>query len=132
MIVGGTVYNTTEPAPSNGQSMADPNGNLRPAPQCNNVINIERTATTEVHTFTGYGYVCSIVLIGATAQSLASTKEPDNLRDRRHGRSILRGQFGDADQRSQPGWERRDGRCDGYRRQLTEGALKCTSVTYDC
>ena len=49
---------------------SDPNGNLRTAPQCNNVINIAQTATTDVHTFTGYGYICSVILVSATAENI--------------------------------------------------------------
>lgn len=41
-----------------------------PAPVCTGVINITQTTTTDVHTFTNYGYICSIVLVSATAQSI--------------------------------------------------------------
>ena len=41
-----------------------------PAPVCTGVINVTQTATTDVHTFTSYGYICSIVLISATAQNI--------------------------------------------------------------
>jgi len=37
---------------------------------CTGVINISQTTTTDVHTFTGVGHICSIVLISATAQSI--------------------------------------------------------------
>ena len=73
MALSGEVYNSTAPAPTSGQSMSlqsDPNGNLRTAPQCNKVINIAQTATTDVHTFTGYGYICSVILVSATAQNI--------------------------------------------------------------
>lgn len=67
------VYNSTQPSPSNGQSVAiqlDANGGLRGAPGCTGVINIAQTATTDVHTFTHFGYICSIMLVSATAQSI--------------------------------------------------------------
>lgn len=37
---------------------------------CTGVINISQTSTTDVHTFAAYGYVCSIVLVSATAQNI--------------------------------------------------------------
>lgn len=68
------VYNSTLPAPTNGQSVAlqvDANGGLRPAlTSCPNTINIAQTATTDVHTFTHFGYICTIMLVSATAQSI--------------------------------------------------------------
>ena len=50
----------------------DLNGNLRTngLSACNKVINVTQTATTDVHTFTGFGYICSIVLVSATAQNI--------------------------------------------------------------
>jgi hypothetical protein len=71
LILGATA--TNPPGETTGQSNAvslDLNGQLRTAPQCNKVINIAQTATTDVHTFTGFGYICSIVLISATAQNI--------------------------------------------------------------
>jgi hypothetical protein len=41
-----------------------------PSPQCTGIINITQTATTDVHSFSGFGYICSIVLISATAQNI--------------------------------------------------------------
>jgi hypothetical protein len=41
-----------------------------PAPVCTGVINITQTATTDVHTFTNVGYICSIILVSATAQNI--------------------------------------------------------------
>ena len=50
----------------------DLNGGLRLAPSCvGNTIPISQTASTDVHTFTGYGYICSIVLISGTQQSIS-------------------------------------------------------------
>lgn len=71
--VPGAVFNTTPPSLSNGQSaalQADPNGALIVAGRCTGVINIAQTATTDVHTFTGFGKICSIVLVSATAQNI--------------------------------------------------------------
>lgn len=48
----------------------DTNGGMRVSPACNKVINIAQTATTDVHTFTGFGYICSITLVSATAQNI--------------------------------------------------------------
>lgn len=68
------VYNSTLPAPTNGQSVAlqvDANGGLRKSlTSCPNTINIAQTATTDVHTFTHFGYICTIMLVSATAQSI--------------------------------------------------------------
>ena len=50
----------------------DLNGGLRTAPSCvGNTIPINQTASTDVKTFTGYGYICSIVLISGTQQSVS-------------------------------------------------------------
>jgi trimeric autotransporter adhesin len=59
----GTSPATTDPALVVTQS---PN----PNPQCTKVININQTATTDVHTFTNVGYICSIILVSATAQNI--------------------------------------------------------------
>ena len=51
----------------------DLNGGLRTAPSCvGNTIPINQTTSggVDVHTFTGYGYICSIVLISGTQQSI--------------------------------------------------------------
>lgn len=39
------------------------------SPSCTKVINISQTASTDVHTFTNLGYICTIILIG-TAQNI--------------------------------------------------------------
>lgn len=50
----------------------DLNGGLRTAPSCvGNTIPITQTASADVHTFTGYGYICSIVLVSGTQQSIS-------------------------------------------------------------
>lgn len=38
---------------------------------CGNVIAINQTASTDLHTFTNKGHICSIVLVTATAQSVS-------------------------------------------------------------
>lgn len=37
---------------------------------CTGIINITQTTTTDVHTFTNTGWICSIVLVSAAAQSI--------------------------------------------------------------
>ena len=50
----------------------DANKMLKTAPTCTgNSIPINQTSSTDVHTFTGYGYICSIVLISGTQQSIS-------------------------------------------------------------
>lgn len=64
---------TTPPSNTTAQTnflSLDLNGGLRLSPACNKVINITQTSTTDVHTFSGFGYVCSIMLVSATAQSI--------------------------------------------------------------
>ena len=64
---------TAPPSLTTGQTnflSQDLNGGLRVAPACNKVINVTQTTTTDVHTFTGFGYICSIMLVSATAQSI--------------------------------------------------------------
>ena len=70
-VMGATT--TAPPSNTSGQTnwlSTDLNGGLRLAPACNKVINITQTATTDVYTFTGFGYICSIMLVSATAQSI--------------------------------------------------------------
>lgn len=71
--VPGGIFNTSLPSVSNTQSVAlqvDPNGQQLVTGRCTGVINIAQTATTDVHTFTGFGKICSIVLVSATAQNI--------------------------------------------------------------
>lgn len=42
-----------------------------PAPVCTGVISINQTTSTDVHTFTNIGYICSVILVSATAQSIS-------------------------------------------------------------
>lgn len=41
------------------------------APACTGVIPINQTASTDLKTFTGKGYICSVLLITATSQSVS-------------------------------------------------------------
>jgi len=70
-VTGGTSVPVTVNN-TNANGFAAP-GNASPvvgSPACTKVINISQTATTDVHTFTNLGYICSIVLISATAQNI--------------------------------------------------------------
>jgi hypothetical protein len=42
-----------------------------PAPMCTSVIAVNQTTSTDLKTFTNFGYICSIVLVSATAQNLS-------------------------------------------------------------
>jgi hypothetical protein len=71
LVMGATT--TAPPNETTAQTNAvslDLNGGLRVAPACNKVINISQTATTDVHTFTGFGYICAINLIGSAAMNI--------------------------------------------------------------
>lgn len=37
---------------------------------CHSVINISQTSSTDVHTFVNTGYICSVVLVSASAQNV--------------------------------------------------------------
>jgi hypothetical protein len=45
-----------------------------PSPVCTGVIAINQTTSTDIKTFTNVGYICSIVLISATAQNVSLTE----------------------------------------------------------
>lgn len=67
------VFNSTPPSLTTGQSASlqlDANGGVVRAPFCTKVINVAQTASTDVHTFTHFGYICAIVLVSATAQNI--------------------------------------------------------------
>jgi hypothetical protein len=42
-----------------------------PTPQCSSVIAINQTTSTDVKTLTNNGYICSVVLVSATAQNVS-------------------------------------------------------------
>lgn len=42
-----------------------------PAPVCTGVTAISQTTSTDVKTFTNFGYICSVILFSATAQSIS-------------------------------------------------------------
>jgi hypothetical protein len=74
VIVGGT-YNTTVPAPTNGTTASfqiDQNSFLRGTmySACTGVINISQTATTDLHTFTGIGHICAVMIVSDIAQKI--------------------------------------------------------------
>jgi hypothetical protein len=68
--IAGSAPGTAGTASANVLTIQGPNGGGLPLTGCNKVINIAQTATTDVHTFTGFGYICSIMLVSATAQNI--------------------------------------------------------------
>lgn len=60
-LIGKVGFDQTTPGVTNAVSTFSP---------CTSVINITQTSTTDVHTFTNIGYICSVVLVSATAQSI--------------------------------------------------------------
>lgn len=72
-----TMAATTTNPPSNTTAQTnmlsqDLNGNLRTAAisPCNKVINISQTTTTDLHTFTGFGYICGGVIVTSAAMNV--------------------------------------------------------------
>lgn len=61
------IVDPTTPANALG---IDSNNSVKVSGACKSVINISQTSSTDVHTFTGYGHICSIVLVSATAQNI--------------------------------------------------------------
>jgi hypothetical protein len=44
---------------------------VNPIPQCTSSVAINQTASTDLATLTNFGYICSMVLISATAQNVS-------------------------------------------------------------
>lgn len=89
ILQGNAVLSTTNPlfssitdgtnkqavkAASTSPTLTDPAAVVslspNPAPVCSGVISISQTASTDLHTFTNLGYICSIILVSATAQNI--------------------------------------------------------------
>lgn len=73
MVMGASTTNPPSYTTADTNPIStDLNGGIRTSPSCvGNAIPINQTASTDVHTFTGYGYICSIVLFTGTQQSIS-------------------------------------------------------------
>jgi hypothetical protein len=61
--------------PSESPVLADPSvvvaQSPNPAPVCTGIIAVNQTASTDVKTFTNFGFICTVKLISATAQNIS-------------------------------------------------------------
>src|SRR5271168_2496228 len=74
LVDGGGANVATVKAASTSAALTDTSlvvaQSPNPAPQCTGIINIFQTVSTDVHTFTNFGYICAIKLVSATAQNI--------------------------------------------------------------